>query len=168
MTRANILPPDLKLDLTFTRVVDVAPELVWRAWTVPEDLMPWFCPKPWQTTECEIDLRPGGKFYTMMRGPTGEEFKNTGTYLEVIPNERLVWTSTMGPGFRPLPLKVETDPTGFHFTAMIALAPSGKGTKYTATVIHGSEADAEKHRAMGFESGWGKALDQMVEYIKKN
>ncbi len=166
MTRANILPPDPKLDLTFTRVVDVAPELVWRAWTVPKDLMPWFCPKPWQTTECEIDLRPGGKFHTVMQGPNGERHDNVGTYLEVIPNERLIWTSTMGPGFRPNVRKIEDVADEFHFTAVIDLAPSGKGTKYTATVIHGDEASARKHEAMGFNEGWGKALDQLVEYVK--
>ena len=167
MTRANILPPDPKLDLTFTRVVDVPPELVWRAWTVPKDLMPWFCPKPWRTDECTIDLRPGGLFHTVMRGPNGEEHNNVGTYLEVIPNERLIWTSTMGPGFRPQPRKADVDPLGFLFTAVVELAPSGKGTKYTATVIHGDEAAAEKHRAMGFEQGWGTALDQLVEYVKQ-
>ncbi len=167
MTRANILSPDPKLDLTFTRVVDVAPELVWRAWTVPKDLIPWFCPKPWQTTECEIDLRPGGKFHTVMQGPNGERHDNVGTYLEVIPNERLIWTSTMGPGFRPNVRKTEDSADDFAFTAVVALKPSGEGTKYTATVIHGDEASAEKHRAMGFEQGWGKALDQLVEYVAK-
>lgn len=164
--RANILPPDPKLDLTFTRVVDLTPEQIWRAWTVPKDLIPWFCPKPWITTAADIDLRPGGKFASTMKGPNGEVVNNVGTYLEVIPNERLVWTSTMREGFRPQPRKVAGPEGAFDFTAVIELAPSGKGTKYTATVIHGDEAAVATHRAMGFEEGWGKALDQMVEYIK--
>jgi uncharacterized protein YndB with AHSA1/START domain len=168
MTRANILPPDPKLDLTFTRVVDVTPEQIWRAWTTPKDLMPWFCPKPWQTTECKIDLRPGGLFYTVMRGPKGEEFKNNGSYLEVIPNERLIWTGLMGPGFRPQPRGKSSDPASeFPFTAVIELAPSGTGTKYSAMVIHGDEEARRTHEKMGFEEGWGKALDQLVEYVKK-
>ena len=166
MTRANILPPDPKLDLTFTRVVDVAPELVWRAWTVPKDLMPWFCPKPWRTTECTIDLRPGGLFHTVMNGPNGERFDNNGTYLEVIPNERLVWTSTMRDGFRPQPRKATAAEGEFAFTAVVALEPAGKGTRYTATVIHGDEEARKTHEKMGFEQGWGTALDQLVEYVK--
>jgi len=168
MTRANILPPDPKLDLTFERVVDVPRELIWRAWTVPEYLMPWFCPKPWVTTECKIDLRPGGLFHTVMNGPNGERVDNNGTYLEVIPNERLVWTSTMGPGFRPQPRTTDAPPGGFQFTAVVTLAPSGKGTKYSAMVIHGDEDAVRAHEAMGFEQGWGKALEQMVEMIRKN
>ena len=167
MARANILPPDPKLDLTFTREVDLPPEVIWRAWTVPEDLMPWFCPKPWYTTDVKIDLRPGGNFASVMHGPNGEVHNNRGTYLEVIPNERLVWTSTMREGFRPQPRGKSSDPASeFPFTAVLDLAPSGKGTKYTATVIHGDEEARRTHENMGFEQGWGIALDQLVEYMK--
>ena len=167
MTGANILPPDPKLDLTFTRVVDVTPGQIWRAWTTPKDLMPWFCPKPWRTTECTIDLRPGGLFHTVMEGPNGERHDNNGTYLELIPNERLIWTSTLRDGFRPQPRKAAADHASeFHFTAVLDLAPSGRGTKYTATVYHGDEEARRTHEKMGFEQGWGIALDQLVEYVK--
>jgi len=90
MTRS--LQFDPRLDLVLERVVDVPRELVWRAWTRPEDLMPWFTPRPWTTLACEIDLRPGGIFSTVMRSPEGTEFRNVGCYLEVIPNEKLVFT----------------------------------------------------------------------------
>lgn len=50
----------------------------------------------------------------------------------------------------------------------VALEPSGKGTKYTATVVHGDEASARKHEAIGFHEGWGKALNQLVEYVNKS
>lgn len=57
----------------------------------------------------------------------------------------------------------------FLFTAMIELADSGSGpgTRYTATVIHADEAGCNQHRAMGFEAGWGAALDQLVAMVKK-
>ena len=71
-----------KLDLSFTRIVDVPRALVWRAWTEPELLMPWFCPLPWKTIACEIDLRPGGIFSTTMQSPEGKEFPNAGCYLD--------------------------------------------------------------------------------------
>ena len=58
---------DPKLDLILEREIDVPPELVWRAWTEPQHLMKWFTPAPWKTVECEIDLRPGGIFRTVMR-----------------------------------------------------------------------------------------------------
>jgi uncharacterized protein YndB with AHSA1/START domain len=157
---------DSKLDLSFERVVDVPRELVWRAWTEPQHLMPWFCPLPWKTVECEIDLRPGGMFRTVMLSPEGQKFPGMGCYLEVLKNERLVWTSALLPGFRPAP-KGAIGTTDFLFTATIELSTQGGGTRYSATVIHADEDGCKKHAAMGFEDGWGKALDQLVEYSKK-
>jgi uncharacterized protein YndB with AHSA1/START domain len=161
-------PLDPKLDLSFERIVDVPKDLIWRAWTTPEHLKPWFCPLPWKTIDCEIDLRPGGIFRTVMLSPEGQKFPNLGCYLEVIKNERLVWTNALAPGFRPMSSSAANteEVLDFCFTAMIALSTHGSGTKYTATVIHGDEASCRKHTAMGFREGWGKALEQLVAYSK--
>ena len=160
---------DPRLDLSFERIVDVPREFIWRAWTSPVHLKPWFCPLPWTTTDCEIDLRPGGIFHTVMRSPEGEEFPGSGCYLEVVENERLVWTNALLPGFRPAPMPSATEDgqVDFKFTAMITLAAHNGGTKYAATVIHADEAGCEKHAAMGFKQGWGKALDQLVALARK-
>lgn len=150
------------LDLVLTRDVDVTPEEIWGAWTEPEQLIQWFTPKPWITAECEIDLRPGGRFRTVMRGPEGEEFDGSSCYLEVVPNRRLVWTSALAPGYRP-----QSAPEGgFTFTAFIEMERAGNCCKYTATVIHESIEDKLQHESMGFHSGWGTALDQLVEMAK--
>jgi uncharacterized protein YndB with AHSA1/START domain len=77
MTRL-IHQPDPLLDLVLERVVDVPPELVWAAWTTPEHVTHWFTPAPWKTVTCEIDLRPGGMFRTVMRSPEGQDFPNVG------------------------------------------------------------------------------------------
>jgi uncharacterized protein YndB with AHSA1/START domain len=93
---------DPKLDLVLQRVVDVTPKRVWSAWTVPDKLMKWFCPSPWTTVACEIDLRPGGIFRTVMRSPEGQDQPpGIGCYLEVVENRRLVWTAALEPGYRP-------------------------------------------------------------------
>ena len=146
--------------------MDVPKELVWRAWTEPKHLTPWFCPLPWKTIDCEIDLRPGGLFRTVMLSPEGKQFPSTGCYLEVIKNARLVWTSALLPGFRPV-FSSSTSTVDFPFTAMLEFATQGNGTKYTATVIHADEAGRQKHVDMGFHEGWGTALDQLIEYAKK-
>lgn len=149
---------DPKLDLVLERVVDVPPELVWRAWTEPKHLMPWFTPAPWKTVDCEIDLRPGGIFRTVMRSPEGQDMDNSGCYLEVVENRRLIFTDALLPGFRPR--------DGGFFTGIVSIAPEGKGTRYTATAIHKDEAGRKSHEEMGFHSGWGTALDQLVAYAK--
>ena len=129
-------------------------------------LKKWFTPVPWQTVDCEIDLRPGGIFRTVMRGPEGQQFHNPGCYLEIVENEKLVWTGALGPGYRPRPTAATpSDP--FLMTAVVALESLGYGTKYTALVIHGDEEARKKHEQMGFHEGWGKALDQLVEVAKK-
>ena len=154
--------PDPKLDLVLERVVDVPPELVWKAWTTPEWLKKWFTPAPWTTPEVEVDLRPGGIFRNVMESPDGQRMTNGGSFLDVVPNERLVWTSALQPGFRPAPPR-----SGFpHITAAILLAPQAGGTKYTAIVMHPTEEGCKQHEAMGFHNGWNTALDQLVALVK--
>lgn len=148
-----------KLDLVLERLVDVRPELVWKAWTQPEHLKKWFTPKPWETVECEIDLRPGGIFSTTMRSPEGELMPtDPGCCLEVVENRKLVFTDTLGPGFRP---KTEA-----FMTAVILLEPEGTGTRYTAIAMHADPEGKTKHEEMGFHNGWSTALDQLVAYMK--
>jgi uncharacterized protein YndB with AHSA1/START domain len=156
---------DPKLDLVLERIIDVPPELVWMAWTQPEHLKPWFTPRPWQTVDCEIDLRPGGLFRTVMRSPEGEEFENLGCYLEIVPQRKLTWTDALEAGFRPSRKDAHL---GFRFTATIAIEPHRDGTRYIATALHAAESDRAKHEEMGFADGWGAALDQLVEHAKKS
>jgi uncharacterized protein YndB with AHSA1/START domain len=159
-----------ELDLTFERIVDVPHELIWQAWTTPEKLMPWFCPLPWKTVECEIDLRVGGMFYTVMQSPEGQKFPNVGCYLELIPNEKITWTNALEPDFRPAKMPV-VEPghecAEFLMTATIMLAPHASGTKYTALVQHANVEARIAHAKMGFEEGWGTCLNQLVTILKK-
>jgi uncharacterized protein YndB with AHSA1/START domain len=161
MTELLVPVPDLTRDLVLQRLVDVPCEQVWRAWTQPAELKQWFTPAPWQTVDCEIDLRPGGIFRTLMRGPQGQEHANVGCYLEIVENRKLVWTGALGPGYRPRP-SGDADALPFLMTAVITLEPVGAATRYTATVIHGDGASRQKHEQMGFHAGWGQALDQLV------
>ena len=151
-------------DLVLQRVVDVPPELLFKAWTTPEHLMPWFCPKPYRTIDCDIDLKPGGKFFAQMVDPEGNKLPTeAGCYLDVVPNRRLVWTSALGPGSRPI---LQTAAPWF-FTAELTFEPHGDGgCIYNATAIHSSLEHAATHEKMGFSQGWGKVLDQLVEYVK--
>jgi uncharacterized protein YndB with AHSA1/START domain len=162
MTRAHLQPPDPRLDLVLERIVDVPRELVWKAWTQPAHVMKWFAPRPWTIADCEIDLRPGGIFRFVVRSPEGQEFPYVCCYLEVVPNERVIWTGALLPGFRP----AQAGGDGPVFTAVVALEPHGKGTKYTAMALHRDEAERKAHEDMGFHEGWGTVLDQLVEFAK--
>lgn len=161
MNDTRLQTPDPRLDLVLERDIDVPPERVWAAWTQPERLKRWFTPAPWETIECEIDLRPGGAFRTVMRSPEGEvQPQNLACYLEIVENERLVWTTALLPDYRPAH-EAQTC-HGLNFTAVLTLTPHNGGTRYRVVALHPDEAGARKHAEMGFDEGWGTALDQLV------
>jgi uncharacterized protein YndB with AHSA1/START domain len=151
-------------DLILDRVVPVTTAHLWTGWTDPTTLMKWFCPLPYLTVECEIDLRPGGAFTTVMQSPEGQRFDNTGCFLEIEAGRRLVWTSALGAGYRPNALKPSSPdgPPSFHFTCELTFTEATDGARYHARGIHATEADRDAHAAMGFVEGWGAALDQLV------
>ena len=147
-------------DLVISRLIKAPRKAVWTAWSDPEHLVKWWCPKPWTTEVRQFDLRPGGGFYTFMQGPDGGKSDNPGAFLEVVPAERIVWTSSLVEGWRPgtpwLPM-----------TAFITMADEAGGTRYTARVLHKDDEDRRKHEEMGFSEGWGTALDQLCEVAEK-
>ena len=151
------------LDLILERMVDVPREFLWRGWTDPELVTQWFTPAPWTTPICEIDLRPGGKFRTVMAGPDGESFDGTACYLEIVENERLVWTSALAPDYRPASIPEG----GFCFTCEVELETVPEGTRYRIVLRHATEEIRNQHNAMGFNDGWGKALDQLLALYGK-
>lgn len=146
------------LDLVLEREIDVPVDLVWRAWTQPEHVKQWFAPAPWTISECEIDLQPGGQFYTVMQSPEGQAFPSAGCFLEIVPNEKLVFTDALAPGYRPSERP--------FFTAIVTLEPTATGTKYTAVARHKDQAGRQQHEEMGFLEGWGQTLDQLVALAK--
>jgi uncharacterized protein YndB with AHSA1/START domain len=165
MTPSNINPD---LDLVLDRVIDVPVHKVWAAWTKPELIVQWFTPAPWKTVEANIDLRPGGRNNIIMQSPEGENFPNIGTYLEVIENKRLTFTSVLGEDFRPLP-HPENGAMDMPFTASIILEDLGNGkTRYIAHARHATPAGCKQHADMGFHAGWGAALDQLIALMKTN
>jgi uncharacterized protein YndB with AHSA1/START domain len=148
---------DNKLDLTLSRVIDAPRSLIWKAWTTPEHLKKWWAPRPYETPECIMDLRPGGRFFIVMRAPDGKEYPNEGCFLEIVENERIVFTDALAPGWRPAKLA--------FFTAVITLEDAPGGTRYTAVAMHKDDAAREKHEAMGFHEGWGTCLNQLVALV---
>lgn len=153
------------LDLVFERHVELSPQILWQAWTTPELLKQWFCPRPWSIAEVEMELRAGGKFCTVMQSPEGERFPNQGSIVALEEGRRLVWTNALLEDFRPRP----TDVAGtldFAFSCDLELIPSSGGTHYRAVVRHADAESKSKHESMGFEIGWGMAFDQLVELAK--
>jgi len=141
-------------DLIITRALKAPRAKLWQAWSEPALLKEWWCPKPWTTEVRSFDLRAGGDFHTFMRGPDGGTSDNPGSFLEVVPQQRIVFTSMLVGGWRP-------NTPWMPFTAIITMADEGAGVRYTATVMHPDRATRDKHEAMGFHEGWGVCIDQL-------
>jgi uncharacterized protein YndB with AHSA1/START domain len=149
-----------KVDFAIERFIDAPARLVWEALTRPEHLKEWYMPKPWgRVSRTEMDVRPGGILSIDIAMGDGQEFPNLGCYLDVIPMERLVWTSMLFPGYRPAVLH------DIPITAIIAMEPVGTGTRYVFTALHRDEADFEKNKASGFYQGTEIAVNQFVEHV---
>jgi uncharacterized protein YndB with AHSA1/START domain len=157
-----------KLDLVLERTLNAPRELVWKAWTDPKLLKQWFAPKPYEISELEMDLQPGGIFRIRMVGPDGFDtgHGNAGCVLEVVDREKLVWTSALGPQYRPAEMAA-TGCESFPMTAVVTFADAGDGkTLYRAIALHRNEADRDVHEKMGFDEGWGKCAEQLEELAK--
>ena len=152
---------DPKTDFVLERFIDAPTRLVWEALTKPEHLKEWYMPKPWgRVANCELDVRPGGMFSIDIATGNGDAFPNLGCFLEVVPMERLSWTSMLFPGYRPA---VFDD---IPITAIITMESVGAGTRYFVTALHRDEADFEKNKESGWQQGTEIALDQFVAHVK--
>lgn len=152
---------DPKRDFAIERFVDAPTRIVWEALTTPEHLMEWYMPRAWgRVARAEMAVRPGGIFSIDIATADGQEMSKLGCYLEVVPMARLVWTSTLFPGFRPA---VCDD---MPITAIVTMETVGAGTRYVFTALHRNEADFETSKASGFYEGTEIAVGQLVAHVK--
>jgi uncharacterized protein YndB with AHSA1/START domain len=149
-----------KLDFAIARFIDAPARLVWEALTKPEHLKEWYMPRPWgRVSRAEIDLRPGGIISIDIATEDGLDSPNLGCVLDVIPMERVVWTSMLFPGYRPA---VFDD---IPITAIMTMEAAGTGTRYVFTALHRNEADFAANKSSGFYEGTEIAVDQFVEHV---
>jgi uncharacterized protein YndB with AHSA1/START domain len=152
----NVTPSNRELVLT--RIINAPREKVFNAWTDPEILKQWFAPLPWTTPVAQLDVRPGGANLIVMRDPEGREFPNRGIYLEVVPNQRLVFTDAYTSAWEP-----SEKP---FMTVVLTFENAGEDkTRYTARVRHWTVADRDAHEKMGFHQGWSQCATQLEAVI---
>lgn len=159
MTAQAEIAEDTNRELVLTRIIDAPRERVFAAWTQPDLLKQWFAPRPWTTTVAELDVRPGGASFVIMRDPDGNEYPNHGVYLEVVPNEKLVFTDAYTEAWQP------SDKP--FMTVVLTFEDEGGKTRYTARARHWTVEDRKAHEQMGFHEGWGMVAGQMEDLLKR-
>jgi uncharacterized protein YndB with AHSA1/START domain len=138
-----------KPSLTLKRRLNAPPAKVYAAWTEPTKIARWFGPQGAETLRAETDVRVGGRFRVIFRGPDGEQHDVSGVYREVVPNEKLVFTWA----WISMPER--------ESLVMVALKRDGDATVLTLTHEQFfDEAARDRHR-----SGWSGALDSLERYV---
>jgi uncharacterized protein YndB with AHSA1/START domain len=144
--------PIAQHELSITRFIAAPPETVFHVWT--ERTGEWWAPRPYTTPVVELDLRAGGGARMDMQAPDGTAMPHQGIFLEIVPNEKIVFTDSFRAGWIP------QDP---FMVVIVTFEAEGAGTRYTARVRHWNEETLKRHEEMGFHEGWGICAAQLAE-----
>src|SRR3954454_12045532 len=137
-------------EIVLTRVFDAPRRLVYDAFTRPELLKRWFGPRGWSLVVCEVDLRVGGAWRFVLRGPDGRDMGMRGVYRELAAPERSVHMESF-----------DDYPGESQVTAMFV--ESGGKTTLTVTVEYPSQEIRDMVASMGMEHGAAESYDKLAE-----
>ncbi|HVV63040.1 MAG TPA: SRPBCC domain-containing protein [Pseudolabrys sp.] len=143
-----------------TRVYDAPVALVWKAWTDPKHMAQWWGPKGFTNPECELDVRPGGRIWIVMHGPHGSDFDAdfpmSGTFHEIVPMKRLVFTAVAEDKDGNPQLRAHTTVTFEDLGGKTRLTVDAKGIGITP---------AAPQMLAGMEAGWSQSLEKLEELV---
>jgi uncharacterized protein YndB with AHSA1/START domain len=142
-------------EIVMTRVFDAPCNLVFEALTQPELLKRWlFGPPGWSMAVCEIDLRVGGAFRYVWRGPDGTEMGMGGVYREIVVPERIVATEKFDEAWYP-----------GEAVGTIVLVENGARTTLTQTVRYESREARDAVLKTPMEQGVAMGYDRLAELL---
>jgi uncharacterized protein YndB with AHSA1/START domain len=145
------------------RTFDAAIDLIWQMWTDPEHFKKWYGPQGFTVPVAEMDVHVGGKRLICMASPDGSmKMWTTGEYVEIVPNERLVYTES------------PADENGHVVSPSAIGLPEGYPTTTEVTVLledlDGRTKMVMKHAGIpadsGANGGWEQAFDKLADHIK--
>lgn len=143
------------------RIFTAPRALLFQVFTQPEHLKRWWAPQPYTLPTCTIDLRPGGIWHYAMRSPSGQEHWSRSVYREIVPPEKLVYTSTFADEHAN---PIEGVPE--HLTTIIFTEEAGK-TKATARIQFNSTEALRVALDMGMQQGMNMTWDFLIEYVQE-
>ena len=139
-------------EIVMTRVFNAPRQLVYEAFTRPELMKRWFGPRGWSLVVCEIDLKVGGTFRFVLRGPDGRDLGMRGVYRELAPPERSVHVESFD------------DFPGESIVTTVLLEQEGK-TTFTVTVVYPSKEIRDAVIQSGMEHGAAESYDKLAEVL---
>jgi uncharacterized protein YndB with AHSA1/START domain len=142
--------------LVVERVFDAPREMVYNAWTNPEQLDSWWGPSMVTTKTIERNFSVGGSWKYVMEMPGGGgEHAIENIYVEIIPGEKIVWTEMAG------------GDTSNQVTMTIVFEDQGEETKLTLLALHDSAEQMKMNAEGGMLMGWNMTLDGFTEFLSQ-
>lgn len=146
-------------EIVLTRVFDAPRELVWKAWTDPEQIGQWWGPRGFTTTTQLRELKPGGVWRFVMHGPDGRDYENQITYLEVVELERLAYKHGGA---------ADSEPVNFHVT--VTFEPEGEGGRKTKLTMRSTFPSKQARdfvvREVNAIEGGKQTLERLAEQLR--
>ncbi len=152
-TGTLIVTTPTEREIVLTRVFHAPRRMVFDAFTKPELLKRWFGPRGWELVVCEVDLRVGGAFRFVLRGPDGRDMGMRGVYREITPPERSVHMESF-----------DDYPGESQVTTV--LVEQGGRTTMTATVLYPSREVRDIVISTGMEHGAAESYDKLAELLE--
>lgn len=146
----NSILQSAERELIITRVFDAPHDLVWKAWTEPARLAQWFGPQGFTLPVCDVDLRAGGVFHFVMRGPDGRDYPANNVFLDVTAPH---WLAFRG--------SIDAVP-GHTIVTLVTFAPCANQTKITMHQAFSFESDSTR----GALIGWSQTLDRLAQHLR--
>ncbi|HWB86597.1 MAG TPA: SRPBCC family protein [Bryobacteraceae bacterium] len=143
-------------EIVMTRVFDALPALVFEAWTNPEHVIHWWGPQGCALAVCEIDLRAGGSWHFVLIGPDSKDYPFRGTYHDIAPPERLVYTQIF-----------DIHPWSNQETLIsVNFAGQNGQTLIRQTILHPTTEVRNAHISPGMKAGAAETLDRLADHLK--
>jgi uncharacterized protein YndB with AHSA1/START domain len=157
--------------ILITRSFAAPIEKVWDAWTNPETAVKWWGPKDWTSPEIKIDLHEGGTYLFCMRSPEGKDFWSTGTYEEIIPMIKLVFTDSFsdekGNIMDPVKFGMDLDFPRESKVEVTFDEQDDNVTKLEIKYLPESEKVLKAMVKSQMKEGWNESLDKLASVLNQ-
>jgi len=143
-------------EMTITRIVHVPREMVFKAWTDPEQLEKWWGPKDFTNPVCNVDVHPGGAIFIHMKAPDGMVYPMDGEFHEIVEPERIVFTSAA------------LDKNGQRLFEILNTVTFNEENGKTKLHLHAAVSNITNEGRPyldGMNEGWSQSLDRLNELV---
>lgn len=157
-------------EFRLTRIFDAPRPLVYKCWMEPAYLARWWGPKTFVCPVCEVDARVGGKFRLVMRGADGTDYPMSGTFREIVPDEKIVKEDDTSEHSEAWHDMVDPDRKGqgkrkIEMLTTVTFEDHGAGTRVTITTRFPSIALRDNFAKIGMKEGWSSSLDKLESLL---